>query len=96
MDIISQELDIAMERVTTLQAAHELNMDITALTYLMIHDRLPIGYAIKRKQKYSYYIYRGMLDKYKQLIISGEITEINIKKPLTLGCEKSRKEAARA
>ena len=51
----------SMERVTTKQAAKELNMDVEALQYLMRHDRLPIGYALKKdgKTRHAYYIYRG-------------------------------------
>lgn len=58
----------SMERVTTKQAAKELNMDVEALQYLMRHDRLPIGYALKKdgKIRHSYYIYRGLLDTYKR------------------------------
>lgn len=58
----------SMERVTTKQAAKELNMDVEALQYLMRHDRLPIGYALKKdgKTRHSYYIYRGLLDTYKR------------------------------
>lgn len=41
----------AMERVTTKQAAEELNMDLETLQYLMRKERLPIGYAIKREGK---------------------------------------------
>lgn len=41
----------SMERVTTKQAAKELNMDVEALQYLMRNDRLPIGYALKKDGK---------------------------------------------
>lgn len=66
-----------MERVTTRQAAKELNMDIEALQYLMRNKRLPIGYALKKdgRKRYTYYIYRGLLDTYKrQLQGTGEPT----------------------
>lgn len=58
----------SMERVTTRQAAKELNMDLETLQYLMRNDRLPIGYAVKKdgKKRTSYYIYRGLLDTYKR------------------------------
>ena len=58
----------SMERVTTKQAAKELNMDVEALQYLMRNDRLPIGYALKKdgKNRHAYYIYRGLLDTYKR------------------------------
>lgn len=59
-----------MKRVTTKQAAAELNMDIEALQYLMRNERLPIGYALKKegKTRYAYYIYRGLLDAHKRQI----------------------------
>lgn len=58
----------SMERVTTKQAAKELNMDVEALQYLMRNDRLPIGYTLKKdgKTRHAYYIYRGLLDTYKR------------------------------
>lgn len=60
----------SMERVTTKQAAAELNMDVTTLQYLLMKERLPIGYAVKRegKKRAVYIIYRGMLDQYKKQI----------------------------
>ena len=59
-----------MERVTTKQAAAELNMDLTTLQYMMQKERLPIGYAIRRegKKRTVYIIYRGMLDQFKRSI----------------------------
>ena len=62
-----------MERVTTKQAAKELNMDIETLQYLLRKERLPIGYAVKKENasRHSYYIYRGLLNNYKQQI-AGE------------------------
>ena len=46
-----------MERVTTKQAASELEMDLDTLQFLMRENRLPIGHAIKKKGKkrFSYY-----------------------------------------
>lgn len=64
---------IRLERVTTKQAAIELNMDIETLHWQMQKGRLPIGF-VKKKDKatrYSYYIYRGALDAYKQKL-AGE------------------------
>lgn len=57
-----------MERVKPKDAAKELNMDVTVLYYMMQHDRLPIGYAVKKpgKTMWCYYIYRGLLDTYKR------------------------------
>ncbi len=59
-----------LERVTTKQAALELNMDIDTLQYLLQNDRLPIGQAIKKdgKKRFSYYIYRGLLNQYKAFL----------------------------
>ncbi len=66
-------IDKAMERVTTKQAAAELNMDITTLQYLMRAERLPIGYALKQegKKRTAYIIYRGMLDQFKKKVAGG-------------------------
>lgn len=63
----------AMQRVTTKQAAAELNMDLETLQYLMREERLPIGYAMKRegKKRTLYIIYRGMLDQFKESIAGG-------------------------
>lgn len=67
------DIDKAMERVTTKQAAAELNMDITTLQYLMRAERLPIGYALKQegKKRTVYIIYRGMLDQFKMKVAGG-------------------------
>ena len=68
-----ENANTTMERVTTKQAAKELNMDVEALQYLMQKDRLPIGYALKKEgcTRHAYYIYRGLLDTYKKQIQSG-------------------------
>lgn len=57
-----------VERVTTKQAAYELNMDVDTLQYLLQHRKLPIGYAVKKegKKRTNYYIYRGLLNQYKR------------------------------
>ena len=64
----------AMERVTTKQAASELNRDLETLQYLMRQERLPIGYAVKREgaKRGAYIIYRGLLDQYKKTVRGGE------------------------
>ena len=64
----------AMERVTTKQAASELNMDLETLQYLLRQERLPIGYAVKREgaKRGAYIIYRGLLDQYKKTVRGGE------------------------
>ena len=60
----------SMERVSTKQAASELEMDLDTLQFLMRENRLPIGLAIKKevKRRFSYYIYRGLLDQYKEFL----------------------------
>ena len=62
-----------VERVKPKQAAQELKMDIESLHYLMRQGRLPIGYAIKKEKatKYSYYIYRGLLDSELSRLAAG-------------------------
>ncbi len=70
---VSQEIT-RLERVKTKQAAMELNMDIETLHWQMQKGKLPIGF-VKKKDKatrYSYYIYRGALDKYKQKLAGGQ------------------------
>ncbi len=59
-----------MERVTTKQAAAELSMDLDTLQFLMQQNRLPIGHAVKKegKKRFSYYIYRGLLNNYKAFL----------------------------
>lgn len=54
------------ERVTTKQAALELNMGVDTLQFMMQEGRLPIGYAYKKpgRKRWAYYIYRGLLDKF--------------------------------
>ena len=66
---------MGMERVSVAQAAKELNMDTENVRWLMMKGRLPIGYAIKKEKnvRYSYYIYRGMLDTYKAQVEKGEL-----------------------
>jgi len=56
------------ERVTTRQAARELNMNVDTLQYLLQKNRLPIGYAVRKegKKRTTYYIYRGLLNQYKK------------------------------
>jgi len=62
------------ERVSTKQAALELNMDVDTLQYLLQNNRIPIGYAVKKegKKRNSYYIYRGLLDSYKKQL-NGQV-----------------------
>ena len=37
-----------MERMTTLQAAKELNINVVGLQTLLQQEKLPIGYAVKK------------------------------------------------
>lgn len=57
-----------MIRVDPKVAAEELGMDVISLHHLMRQQRLPIGVAIKKegKKRWSYYIYRNLLDQYKE------------------------------
>lgn len=63
-----------MERVSVAQAAKELSIDRVNVQYLLQKERLPIGYAIKRegKTKWTYYIYRSLLDSFKKNISEGK------------------------
>ena len=56
------------KRVTTKQAAKELQMGVLTLQCLMKEGRLPIGYAQKKERcsRYSFYIYRHLLDEHKK------------------------------
>ncbi|MCM1218812.1 MAG: DNA-binding protein [Lachnospiraceae bacterium] len=55
-------------KVTVKQAAYELHMGTLTVQCLMQQERLPIGYALKRKgaARYTYHIYRGLLDAEKK------------------------------
>lgn len=66
-----------VERVSVRQAAKELNMDMDAVRYLMLEDRLPIGTAVKKqgKKRAAYYIYRGLLDEYKKRLQGEQVAE---------------------
>lgn len=63
-----------MERVSVAQAAKELSIDRVNVQYLLQKERLPIGYAIKREgnTKWTYYIYRSLLDSFKKNISEGK------------------------
>lgn len=62
-----------MERVSTKNAARELNIGIDSLQYLMQKGALPIGYAYRRddKVRFSYVIYRESLDEFKNNLAKG-------------------------
>ena len=63
----------AMERVKTKQAAAELNIGVDSLQFLMQMEKMPIGYAYKKPgcKRYSYIIYRGLLDQHKMQLAAG-------------------------
>ncbi len=58
------------ERITTKQAAKELQMSVLTVQCLMKEGRLPIGYAQKKegRSRYSFYIYRHLLDEHKRYL----------------------------
>lgn len=58
------------QKVTTKQAASELQMGVITLQTLMKEGRLPIGYAQKKDgcSRYSFHIYRHLLDQHKQYL----------------------------
>lgn len=64
-----------MERMTTAEAAKELNINILGLQVLMQQEKLPIGFAVKRpgSSKYTYYIFRELVEGYKKQIEQGRL-----------------------
>ncbi len=64
-----------MHRISTKEAAAELNLGVDSLQYLMQQNRLPIGFAAKKPKalRYSYYIYRESLDSYKEALRNGTV-----------------------
>lgn len=64
-----------MERMTTAEAARELNINVVGLQLLMQENRLPIGYALKKpgKNRYSYIIYRELVEGYKKRVEEGSL-----------------------
>ena len=63
-----------MERVSVAQAAKELSIDRVNVQYLLQKERLPIGFAMKKegKRRWTYVIYRGLLDNFKKSISEGK------------------------
>ena len=59
---------MAEARVTTAQAAKELQMSRLTLCTLLLQGRIPIGYAVKRPgaKQATYVIYRRLLDEEKK------------------------------
>ena len=68
MHSVGGEQSMKMERVSTRKAAGELCMDVVSLQHLMRQQRLPIGIAVKKegKSRWTYYIYRNLLEQYKE------------------------------
>jgi hypothetical protein len=64
-----------MERMTTAQAAKELNINIVGLQVLMQTEKLPIGYAIKKpgSTRYTYIIYKELVEAYKRKVEQGDL-----------------------
>ncbi len=68
----------ALDKVTTAQAAKELNTTVLNIQESLIQGQLPIGYAQKRRgsSRYNYVIYRGLLDSFKEKIESGNLFDL--------------------
>lgn len=64
-----------VDRVTPDQAAKELDMSVDSVRYLLQQGRLPIGYAVIKpnKKRWSYYIYRGLLNQEVERLANGGI-----------------------
>lgn len=64
-----------MERMTTAEAAKELNINVAGLQVLMQQEKLPIGYAIKKQNstRYTYYIFKELVEGYKKRVEQGEL-----------------------
>ena len=62
-----------MERMTTAEAAKELNINVAGLQELMKQEKLPIGYAVKKSgcTRYTYYIFRELVNGYKERVEKG-------------------------
>lgn len=65
-----------MERMTTADAARELNINVVGLQVLMQQEKLPIGYAIKKpgSSRYTYIIYKELVQGYKNRVEKGNLT----------------------
>lgn len=64
-----------MERITTAEAAKELNINVVGLQVLMQQEKLPIGYAVKKpgSSRFTYYIYRELVEGYKKRVEEGNL-----------------------
>ena len=64
-----------MERMTTTDAAKELNINVVGLQALMQQGQLPIGYAVKLpgSTRFTYYIYKELVDGYKKRVEQGQL-----------------------
>lgn len=63
----------SIKKVSVQDAARELGTTALDIREALIHEELPIGYAIKRRgsSRYTYTIFRGLLDGYKKKIREG-------------------------
>ena len=64
-----------MTRITTQEAAEQLNITKLTVQVLMQQERLPIGYAVKNpgSSKYHYIIYQELLDGYVNRVEAGAL-----------------------
>lgn len=65
-----------MERMTTAEAAKELNINVLGLQILMQQEKLPIGYAVKKpgSSRYTYIIFKELVQGYKDRVEKGNLT----------------------
>lgn len=64
-----------IQKVSVADAAKELGTTALDVREALIHKEIPIGYAIKRRgsTRYTFTIYRGLLDSYKKKIREGAV-----------------------
>ena len=64
-----------MERMTTAEAAKELNINVLGLQILMQQEKLPIGYAVKKpgSSRYTYIIFKELVEGYKNRVEKGTL-----------------------
>ena len=65
------------ERVSAAQAAAELNMGVYTLRTLMKYNKINLGYAYKddRSSKWSFIVYRSLLEEEKKRLRIGGTDE---------------------
>jgi hypothetical protein len=64
-----------MTRISTKDAAKNLNMTVLSVHVLMQQEKLPIGHAIKNpnSSRYHYIIYSELLDGYIKGVEAGDL-----------------------